>query len=180
MARIEKRKNGSGFSYRVVIRRKGIEIYKSFPEEEDAKMYAYYKEKLIDNMTNFDVPLKDRVTLRQILDMKLKEMQDHDKRSKADMELSFSRVMERLPKNKMFVNQLTYEDWLEIAKDIYNTNVHRGVKQEHTARQMSPISLRRLFASLSSAMSHAQGCGIELDNHPLKVIQSYISPMIKK
>ena len=180
MARIEKRKHGNGFSYRVVIRRKGVEIYKSFPEEEDAKIYASYKEKLIDNMANFEVPLKDRVTLRQILEMKLNEMKEHDGRSIADMELAFSRVIDRAPKNKMFVNQMNYQEWLSIAKDIYETPVHRGVKGEHTKRKMSPISLRRLFASLSSAMSYAQGCGIELDNHPLKVVQSYINPMIKK
>lgn len=180
MASIRKRPNGNGFSYYVSIRKKNAEIHKSFQSEEDAKLYAFYKETLIDNMKNFDIPLNSRVTLRQIYELKIDNIErDYWKKvSISDFEDSYKNIFPFIKENK-FVCEFSYEEWLNAAKCLLNTDVFRGAKKEHTKRKMSLNTLRRHFASASSCFSFAQSQGLDLDNHPLKVIQTFITPLIK-
>jgi len=58
-------------SFRVQIRKKNIEISKTFNKEEDAILWAKYKENLIDCIEVFDVPLKEMVTLREAIELKI-------------------------------------------------------------------------------------------------------------
>lgn len=176
MASIEKRPNDNGFSYRVMIRKKGFEIYKTFSNEEDAKLYIFYKERLIDNMNNFDVPLKDRVTLEQLFELKKKACEGYDKRTLNELDNVFNRVKSFISENKFF-HEISYDQWLSIAKSVYEMDVFRGSKTNII--KMSPITLRRYFATLSSVISHAVSLGIAVENYPLKVLQAYINPLIK-
>lgn len=178
MAVIQKRKNGDGFSYRVQIRKKGTEIYKSFITEEDAKLYAFYKERLIDNMAAFDVPLKLRVNLRQIIELKISSLDKTPKRAAEEFETAYARVSKYIKENK-FIIDISMDDWLNIAKSMLQDDVFYGSKTENGKRKMSLLTLRRYFANISSAISYAQSQGIEIDNLPLKVIQTYINPKIK-
>lgn len=176
MASIEKKRVGDGFSYRIQIRKKGIEIYKTFSNEEDAKLYIFYKERLIDNMTNFDIPLKDRVTLEQLFELKKKACEGYDKRTLNELDNVFNRVNSFIGENKFF-HEISYDQWLSIAKSVYEMDVFRGSKTNII--KMSPITLRRYFATLSSVISHAISLGISLENYPLKVMKTYINPLIK-
>ncbi len=178
MATIEKRKNGNGFSFRVSIRRKGIEIYKTFKTEEDANLYAFYKERLIDNMEAFDVPLKSRVTLRQIIELKISTLDKSIGRAVEEFEIACDRVSKFLDKDK-FIDGITFDEWLNIAKSMLQEDVFHGSKTENGKRKMSLGTLRRYFANISSAISYAQTQGIEINNIPLKVMQIYINPKIK-
>lgn len=176
MASIEKRVGKEETTYRVAIRRKGIEIYKSFKTEEDAKLYVFYKERLIDNMEQFEVPLSERITLSEILDLKIGSMKDYDKRTLNDMEMSFKKCKRFLP-DKKYYHQFTENEWLECAKQLYQEDSWRGSRSN--TLKISPITLRRILANVSSAVSHCISLGIALDNLPLKIIQTFVNPMIK-
>ena len=176
MACIEKRPSKEGISYRVAIRRKGTEIYKSFKTEEDAKLYAFFKERLIDNMEAFEVSLNERITLEQILDLKLESIKEYDKRTISDMEMAFRKIVQTLP-SKKYYHEFIEDNWLECAKSIYEQDSYRGSKSNTI--KISPVTLRRIFANISSAVSHCQSLGINLDNLPLKIIQTFINPLIK-
>ena len=177
MATIEKRLDGNSFSYRIKIRKKGIEIMKSFSNEEDAKLYIFYKERLIENMNHFDVPLQDRVTLEQLFELKKKACAGYDRRTLNELDNVFNRVNSFLGENKFF-HQISYDEWFSIAKSVYDMDIFRGSKKNII--KMSPLTFRRYFATLSSVVSHAVSLGIAIENHPLKVLQTYITPLIKK
>lgn len=176
MATIEKRMGKEGMTFKALIRRKGFEICKTFKTEEDAKLYAFYKERLIDNMEHFDVPLKERITLEEILDLKLRAIKEYDKRTQNDMEMSFKRCKRYLPEKKYY-HEFTEKDWLSCAKNLYSEDSWRGSKEN--LLKISPVTLRRILANVSSAISHCQKLGVDLENLPLKIIQTFINPMMK-
>ena len=174
MATIEKISNSDGsISYRVKIRKKGIDVSRTFRNEEDAIMYGKYKERLIENMENFDVPLKSRVTLRQIFELKPKETYS----AKNHNDLSLIRFEEFLGPNR-FYEDITFDEWRGCVEKFAKMDVFKGGRTEKSKRLMSPQTIRRMFAMASSVVSHAQSLGIELENHPLRVIQTTIRPKL--
>lgn len=178
MASITKNETKDGTSYHVNIRFKGINETKTFYTEEDAKLYEFYKERLLKNMENFEVPLSKTVTLNQIYELKLKYFNHEDRRSVNSFYNSLQRFNEIFG-NKFYCD-ITYEDWVNAAKILYATPVYKGAKTENGKRHMSVKTLRNIFAYASSAVSFAQEKGIELENHPAKVIKVYIASMVKK
>lgn len=176
MATIEERpqKNGT-LSYRVSIRRKGVEIQKTFKLKEDAELYGFYKDRLIDNMENFEVPIDQRISLKQIMELKLELVKE--KRARDEIESAFERMYPILPKHN-FAHEITYNDWLNAIKKLHEIPVYQGVKKEKTKRMPSISSIRRWIANLSSAFSYAISLGINIENHPMKVMQSYINPLM--
>lgn len=176
MASIDKRKGKDETTFRVSIRRKGVEIFKSFKTEEDAKLYAFYKERLIDNMEAFEVPLGERITLTEIFDLKINSINGYNRRTFNDLDMSFKKCKRFLP-NKKYYHQFTEADWLECAKQIYAEDSWKGSKENKI--KISPITLRRVLANVSAAVSHCISLGIALDNLPLKIIQTFVNPMIK-
>jgi len=178
MATIEKRISKDGkTSYRVNIRKKGIEIMRTFYDKETANLFVYYKENLINNMQNFEVPLQNRITLLQIFELKESAMDDksslnHIKNAKIKLCDYF--------KEKIFYNEISLEEWIEAAKFLYTTDVYKGAKTENSKRKMSANTLRNIFAYASAAISYAQNKGIEIENNAQKVMNIYILPLIKE
>ncbi len=178
MGVIEERKNSKGeISYRVLIRKKGIDISRTFEDKESAKLYEFYKERLINNMSNFEVDLSCRITLRDIVDLKMKDV-NSDIKSFCLFKLSLNRFEEFLGEEKYY-SQISFDEWLEATKKIYEKDVYRGAKTENGKRKMSPDTLRKTLAYMSSCVSYAISLGIKLENYPLKVIQTYVNPMLK-
>lgn len=179
MSVIIKRENKKGeISYQVRIRTKDCQIYKSFLDEHDAKLYCFHRERLINNKKNFDIPIKDRVTLNHIIDLKMQSKGMDDKEI-SSFDHARKVLNERFGVDK-FLCDITFEDWVNAVKDIYSTPVFRGSVKEKNKRIMSPNTLKRIFAYVSCAISYAMNQGIELENHALKIIQTHITPMIKK
>ena len=177
MAKIEERIQKDGKpSYRVQIRKRGIDISRTFRNKDDAELYANYKERLIDLMSNFEVPLGDRVTLVNLLELKSKG--ETDRRTISEFNSCKNRFLEAFGKDR-FMNSISYDEWVEVAKKLFNSDVYRGAMNEKNKRKMSPETLRRIFALISSCISHANKMGIELENIPLKVIQNHIIPLCK-
>lgn len=178
MGTIRKRTSKLGeITYCVEIRIKGHEVYKTFSDEEDAKMYLWYKEKLIYNIINYEIPIKERVTLTDIYELKIREIDPNNKRSIDDFKYSLQRTLPFLPEKKLF-SEYTYEDWLNCCKELFNTKVNRGSKEKN--RDMSLSTLRKIFAHHSSCISCAQRKGIDIENFPLKVLNSHITPLLNK
>jgi hypothetical protein len=178
MATITKRKNGDSFTWRVSIRKKGCEEYRSFRTEEDAKLYAWWKEKLIDNMDNFDIPLNQRITIDGIVEMKINSIPDINLRQKAEFLNAAERCKNFLP-NKQFYVQFTLNDWKDCLKKIIGLQVHKGCIGDHTKRQASLSTLRRIFANMSSCVNYARSQNIEIENHPLTILQCHFKDIDK-
>jgi|HubBroStandDraft_5_1064220.scaffolds.fasta_scaffold431308_1 hypothetical protein len=174
MAKVEKRELANGkISYRVLIRKKGLEISKTFANEEDANLYATYKEDLIQNMSNFDVPINERVTLLQVVELKLQETTN--KEAIKDLEYSFQKIKPYIDINKN-LHLITYDDWLNCAKNVLKNSIYRdGKSLTNIHKPISPRTVRNYFAYISSAFAHCAEKGIKLENFPLKVIGDYIS-----
>ena len=154
MATIEERLSPNGkYSYRVMIRKKGNEISKTFSERVDAELYAYYKEKLIDQINNFEISLEERITLRQILELKLNIINENENRTQRDLTNAMERAIEYFGETK-FYNQISLKDWEKAAISIYKTPVYRGAQTDNAKRDMSPKTLRNIFAYISSCVSH--------------------------
>jgi hypothetical protein len=175
MATIDERKKKDGsLAYRCSIRRKGIEIQKTFLTREDAELFAFFKERLAINMENFDVPVSQRVRLIDIIELKKREI--NDPRTLKELESSHERVMNHI-KPHMFLCELTLQDWAECMKKISLLSV--PVRSKSIALvNISLSSIRRIFATLSSAFSYAIHKGIALENYPLQIIQKYINPSL--
>ncbi len=176
MATVTKRQNSDGsIVFRVNIRKKDVDISKTFYTEEDANLFIFYKERLLQNMANFEVSTKDCVTLEQIMDLKIKSIDQAEFRYLSDFNLSKQRLIQTLD-NEKFLCDITYDDWIEAATKLYNMDIYRGGKTESCKRKMSLETLRKIFAYASASISYAIAQGIELQNHPLKVIQTFINP----
>jgi len=164
-------------SYRVQIRSKGCEEEKTFLCEEDAKIYLFYKEKLENLTKNFDIPLKKRIYLEEIFEMKISTCSGNSSKGIGDFKISLERFLSVLP-NKYY-DELTYDDWLGSAKKLMEIDVFRGGKNQNCKRKPSKLTIRRYFACASSCVSYAQSQGLELENVPMKVLTTFINPIIK-
>lgn len=162
-------------SYRVMIRKRGQEIMKTFSAKEDAELFEYYRTKLVENMANFDVDVKDRVRLIDVIDLKIRRLKDE--RSCGELELSCKRVLEHM-KAHTFLCELTFKDWYACFDKISKLEI----PMRNNSKMMvliSPTSVRRIFAGLSSAFSTAIMSGIQIENYPLDIVQKLINPAIK-
>jgi hypothetical protein len=180
MGTISKKENKDGStSYHVTIRLKECDICKTFHNEEAANLYILYKEDLINKMVNFEIPIKERIRLCDIFEMKILEEKITDKKTINDYKTSLNRINSIIGENT-FLSNTTFDLWLDCAKQLFAEPVYRGAKTENGKRDMSPITLRRIFAYASSAFSFIQKKNIQFENYPLKVIQTFINPKIKK
>lgn len=161
------------------IRKGDSTFYKTFQTEEDAKLYEFYKERLLNNLENFEVDISNRLTLENIIEMKIKhDGQSLHPKNVVDMKYSFKRIIDFLPTNKKFYVQYTFEDWVESLKHLQSQPVYRGAKTELGKRVISLKTIRKVFAHLSSAISFCQTQGIKLDNLPLKILQVHVNKLI--
>lgn len=165
--------------YHVMIRKKGIDICKSFSKKEDAELFSKYKESLIDNMDAFEKDIKDTITLSSIFMMKLQSIDPNSKRTFNDIKNAHKTFSDFFC-DKQFASEITFEDWKDFAIQLYGKDVYRGSKHGGNVRKISLETLRKLFAYASAAFSFAQSQGIEIENHPLRVIQTFIRPLSNK
>lgn len=169
MATISERLNKDGtIVFRVYIRKKDCEISKTFYNKEDAELYVFYKENLLNNMSNFEVDIKERVTLNQIMELKLQNF--NNKRTREDFINTVKKMQPFI--SKTFLHEMDYEDWILVAKGLLDTKIINNGKERQECLSLS--SVRRYFACLSSAISYANELGINIENYPLKVIQQFI------
>jgi hypothetical protein len=126
-------------------------------------------------MDSFDVPINERLRLIDIIEMKKKDLTDE--RNKRDFDVAFERIHANLPKH-VFLSELTLLHWHDCMKKL-SQMVFPIKYGSQVKRTLTLVSIRRVFANISSAFSHAISLGIPLENYPLKVIQLYLNPALK-
>lgn len=177
MATLEKVQNKDGISYRVQIRKKGVNIYKTFYNEDDAKLYIFYKENLIQSMDSFDVKLGDRVTFQQLLEIKKKHLTNTDKRTWNEYDILSKKYSNFFGDDKN-LHEITFDDWVSFSTYLLSLEVAKG--NQNRKNPMSMRTLRRYMSTASGIISFCQKLGINIDNIPLKVIQQHITPKLRK
>jgi hypothetical protein len=179
MATITENYRKDKINYKVQIRKKGIDVTKTFSNKDDADLYIFYKERLIENMENFNVPINEQVTLTQIVELQISNVDLFKKRQINDVKRSLNRINEILGKDRL-LSTISLEEWVECVKILYSMDVYKGAKTSNGKRKMSLSTLKKIFSHISSAISYAKKQGIIIENLPLKVIQSYIRPLEEK
>lgn len=174
-SRITKKKDKT---FSVEIRKRGIDITKTFSKKEDAELYCKWKENLIELMDNFDVDISQTITIEELFNMKLSSVGEGNKRTYNDINNVKTTILSCLS-DKKFASDMSFDDWKNLAKSLYDKDVYRGAKSGNNIRKISLETLRKFFAYCSASYSHAQTLGIELENHPLRVIQTFITPLKK-
>jgi len=170
-------KDGS-HKFKVKISRGDTIFCKSFFDEEDAKLYIFYKERLIDNMKNFEIPLHETLTLEQIFELKIEKTTKIQRKEIEDFNLSLSRLQTCFGKNKCY-SEISIEDWTQAVKSIMHLKVYRGAKNKNGERDISLKSVKKIFAHASSCITFCQNMGFKIDNKPMIVIKNTINPLIK-
>lgn len=168
MASIQKR----GDNFRVQIRKEGfINIEKTFSNEEDAILYSKWKEDIMQNIANFEVPKEELITLDTAIDMKIEEgiKAGLDKRTMASLN-NLKSIFSKLLKNS--IHELGYEDYLKIAKELMVTEVRKGGSNSGGGdyRLPSKETVINRFKYLGTVYGHLIKKGFSVINHPLTVV----------
>jgi hypothetical protein len=101
--------------------------------------------------------------------LKIDSSKEKNKRSISDF-LHCKKIFKDVFIDKRFYTDISYLDWENAAQFLWKQETYRGSVKNKVKRSVS--TLRRLFANASSCVSHAIQNGINLENHPLKVISS--------
>lgn len=165
---------------RVVIRRKNVEISATFDTEESAQLWAKYKDRLIDEMHNFDVPKKDLIIFSDSIKFKMESLQQNKSHPKTVTDIrtllnTFSEF------NDLEMSKITYEMILSKAQELLNSITRKGGSKNNPdsgrKQQMSPHTVMSRLRQLSSVYSNLLEMGVQIDNIPLKVI-AYLKNLI--
>lgn len=168
MASIEVR-NGR---FRAIVRRKGKEISHTFSTRETAELWGKYKDDLINDMSAFDVPENELITLEQAIDMKLDAMRKVylDKRSIDDI-FNLKELFNDFLKFKL--SDITEDIYKDFSEKFMRSIVTRGGNKKNGTGLMKLPSLSTLktkFRRLSTVYSNLINNGIKLENIPLKIL----------
>jgi hypothetical protein len=165
--------------YHVQIRKKNISICASFNDRDTAILWSKYKEDLIDQIIQFDVPMNELMTLNDALDLKLKDMIEK-RLDTRDIKIIRNDFQEFL---NIPIKNIKYEDYLEKMKKMSKQIVKIGGtldRQETGIKKIqSPKTIIRKMALLSSTYSLLIGMGIDLENSALRAMQ-YLRKKIKE
>lgn len=173
-------KNDGRKNFSVSIRRKGHNITKTFSDKETAELYAKYKEALIDEMENFDVPKKDLITLDSAIECRLEELLNAkaDRRTVLDVKGLRGFFPEFM---NLTLSELTYEMLKNKIEKMMVEPIRRGGDRDKTGKLIlqSPVTIRRKVAMLSSIYSLMIKKGVDCENIPLRIL-SFLHEIIKK
>ncbi len=181
MASIRERMKSNGeISYTVDIRKKNKKpLTATFRKLEDAKLWADYKEDLIDRIDAFDISMGEMMTIEDIFMHKLENAKQTGISPKyiTDM-ISEKKTWEKiLGKNFRYID-LTYNFLKELVDKMMTETVRIGgntYAQDNTGKvkMISPSTVRKRLAYFSSAIEYLKSQGIELRNIPLELLKYF-------
>lgn len=171
MASIRERKIENGVSYTVDIRKKNINITKTFRNKKDAELWATWKEDLIDNMEAFDVKVEHMITLEDAIGLKVKELID-----KGSKEINDTHYLTR--DFNCFINkylhEISFDDYNNLCQKMLKKEIlvggKRGVEGSGRKAIQSPATVLRKFVVLAAVYSYLIKQGFDIENHPQKVV----------
>lgn len=163
----------------VQIRKKNIDLYATFSNENDAILWARYKEEMIDLISNFDPPLKEMISLNDAIDLKIESIQNIDKKTLNDYS-NLKAFFEIFINKKL--NQIAYSDLMNHFENMIKVPVTRGGSNKKNGNIKtffpSPVTIFRKFAYLSTVYQNMIEKGVEIDNIAIKICQ-YMRPKLK-
>lgn len=164
----------------ILIRRKGIQMSATIRDEETRKLWVAYKEDVIDQMYYFDVPLQEMITLKDAIELKVKELEKSckDQRTVGDvkrLEVDFKEFLE-IPLNK-----IKYDTLMEKVKNMLKSTVFYGGdgKGKGDERIQSSTTVLRKIRVLCTVFSNMINQGVNVENPALRVAQ-YLQTMKEK
>jgi len=170
MPKIENR-NGR---FRVNIRRKGIDLAATFEKEEDAILWINYKHYLIDMINAFDPPLKEMISLRDAIELKIKKLSEKgvDTKTLSD----YKNILVYFEKfSTKSVGEITYTDLINHFEYLMTQPIKRGgfIGNDQTGHKKLPSSttIFRKFAYLSTVYQMLIEDGVDIENIAIKVCQ---------
>lgn len=167
-------KNGR---YSVEIRKKGINLSSTFDSRESAELWMRYKESLIDEIVSFDVPLKDVITLRSAIELRIRNI--GEKSDDTLMDIKFLKTVFEHHLDKP-ISELTFDVLMEDFTRMSTMIVRKGGngKDNGHARQQSLSTILRKFRCLSTVFSLMIKEGMDIDNYALRISQ-FIQSQVK-
>ena len=172
MATIEERAG----KFRVQLRKKGIEIYKTFSNIEDAELFCSWKEDIIDQMEVFDPDMKDLITLENAIDLKVKTLKETGKNQRTIDDVLRMKGYFSYMLNKS-ICEITYDYLLKKAQEMMITQIkHGGVQGKEgtgTMKLPSRSTILSRFNVLGGVYSNLISDGVNIENVPYKVL-SYL------
>jgi len=169
LATIRERKGRFG----VKISRNRITICQTFSTLETAKLWAAYKEDLLDEMDAFNPPKQQMITLEDAINFKIDNaIKDGlNTRSITDirnLKVDFSTFLQR------FMHEITYDDLINHCKKISKIQVKLGgsaVNEKSGKYSMpSPITIVNKLKRLSTVYSNLNENNVDIENIALKCV----------
>lgn len=166
-------------NYRVSIRRKNQDIYKTFFEKEDAELYAKWKEDLIDQIDNFSPSPEELLTLDSAIEMKIKDAEDKELDFRTISSLKGLKIHFADDLNKS-LNEFSYEFLLSKAKIFMQTEVRHGGHHAKGGNLKMPSvkTVSNRFRYLSTVIGYVNMNGFSFQNHSLAVL-NYLNTLEK-
>lgn len=155
-------KNGKK-SFHALIRKRGNKtIVKTFRDLETAKLFLWYKEKIIEEMAAFEVPMSQLISLQDGYEIKKATASRENRHAKycSDLEVDFKSISEWIPAGTL-LKEIKFQQLDSMIKGMNKTTVFRGGtpggKGERTGKevQISPNTMRRRLTALSTIYNTA-------------------------
>lgn len=167
--------------YRAQIRRKGIEISKTFLKKEDAELWSVYKEDLIDQIHDFDPPLQKIITLRDAIDLKINNCIEKNVKDLGDFKILYEVFKDFLDRS---IDTISYDDLLIHFDKLMKIPIrHGGSKLDLTTGNLKLPSTHttfRKFGYLSAVFSYLKDNGTNIENTALQACQFLRKKLPKK
>ncbi len=178
MGSIRERKKGR---FEAIVRNgKEASISATFDKEESAKLWMEYKERLFNEMKNFDVPKKDLIFFRDAIELKKKSLSEKGSTSRTVVDINtllntFSEF------NDLEIGKISYDMLLNKSNNLLNSITRKGGSKKNPdsgrKQQMSPHTVLSRLRQLSSVYSNLIEMGVQIDNIPIKVL-AYLKNII--
>jgi hypothetical protein len=169
LATIRERKGRFG----VKISRNRITICQTFSTLETAKLWAAYKEDLLDEMEAFNPPKQEMITLEDAINFKIDNaIKDGlSTRSVTDiknLKIDFNAFLQK------YMHEISYDDLIAHCKKMSKIQVKFGgsVGNEKSGKYSmpSPITIINKLKRLSTVYSNLNENNVDIDNIALKCV----------
>ncbi len=167
--------------HEAIIRKNNIKLSAVFDHLEDAKLWASYKEDLIEQIANFNPPLDKLITLGDAIKMRIDTAIGSGTVDIADLTILYKTFEKYL---KTPINEVTYDSLSDHFEHVMSVPVRRGGNHNDPNSGIKAMpsmhTTFRKFSYLSTVFEHLIKEGVKVQNHPLALCKLLRSRLPKK
>lgn len=157
--------------FRVQIRRNGFQAEATFSDRPTAELWAKYKDEVYNELPKFDPKIEDMFTLREAIELKVRQLQEKEAEKKTIQDTSNLTVYFKEIVDKP-MSEITMDDFNKHCERMLNTLVKRGGPlSKSRPNQQAPRTVHRKFRYLSIVYSLMIENGMKIPNYPLAIIR---------